>query len=316
MPEPYPRRQRFSDLIPLRNPFILASGPPGRHAEGMIQFGRTAGAVVGKSATLHAQQGNPQPRIARVGQWGMINWEDLPNPGYKAFAEMIAQAKQESPAPIIGSIGPLESVDEQLLIAHAFEDAGADALELDFKWGAGFGDDLLSRLTGAIKQVVRIPVIVKLSPYIGDIVDNAIAAEQAGADAISAINTVYPAMKINVDTGKPALSFGSGGLSGGPILTIAVAAVYRIYKATTIPVLASGGVTCAEDALQHVMAGADAVQVCTAAMIEGPEVFTRLNTELDALLSRQGYSSLDECRGIAHQTALHVPSSATAKPKN
>lgn len=300
------------DLVPLRSPLLLASGPLSRNARSMVRYGRVAGGIVAKSVTWEAQAGNPQPRITRVKEWGLINWEDLPNPGYKAFAAELRAAKRECACPIIGSIGPLQSVEQQCTIAVTLEEAGADAIELDFKWGARFRDNLLYRVTKAVKETVSIPVIAKLSPFVGDIVENARVVEEAGADALTAINAVYPAMRIDCRLRRPAISSGVGGLSGQPILPIAVAMIYQLYEAIQIPILGSGGVVTGEDALEMIMAGAQAVQICTVAMLEGPAAFERISAELEALVEELGLGSVEACCGLAHEYPLHVPRSATA----
>lgn len=307
------RRKRLRELLPLRNPIILGSGPSGRNADSLIKHGELAGALVGKSVTWLPQKGNPPPRIVRVGDFGLINWEDLPNPGYKEFCRHIKKAKASCPCPIIGSIGPLESIDQQVTIAKALQEAGSDAIELDFKWGAGVKGNLLYRITHEVKKAVSIPVFAKLSPFVEDTKENAKVVEQAGCDAITAINAVYPAMKIDVRRQAPALLFGSGGLSGRPILSLAVAAVYQIYETVNVPIMGCGGVVTGEDALELILAGADAVQICTTPMAEGPGAFRRIADELNALLQDLGFNSVEECIGLAHRVSLYQPQSPTAK---
>lgn len=309
-------RKRLRDVLALRNPIILGSGPLGRNAKGLVKQGRYAGAVVGKSITWLPRRGNPHPRIVSLGELGLINWENLPNLGYERFAEELRLAKAQCECPIIASLGPSSDLDQLKTMAMAFEDAGADALELDFKWGfdpatgktgydpdaggGGFGHEAIMEVVSTLKKTVAIPLIAKLVAFAGDIVQNARAAELAGADAVTAINSIFPSMKIDVRDQKPVLTSRFGGLSGRSILPLAVAAVYRIYAAVTIPIIGCGGVASGEDALEMIMAGADAVQVCTAAMFEGPTVFKRINDELDALMKELGFATLDECRGLAH----------------
>ncbi len=237
------------------------------------------------------------------------------HPGYEAFSSEIAAAQSGCECPIIGSIGPIADVEQQQGIAVALQEAGVDAIELDFKWGAKHKDGPLHAITKAVKQVVSVPVIAKLSPFVGDIVENARAVEEAGADAITAINTVYPAMRIDCRLQRPTLSSGFGGLSGQPILPIAVAMIYQIYEAVDVPILGSGGVVTGEDALELIMAGAEAVQICTIAMLEGPSAFTRINGELEKLTQDLDLGSINECIGIAHRYKLHVARSATAHGK-
>ena len=127
-------RPRLRDLILLKNPLILASGPPGRTAKSLINYGQTAGGVVAKSVTWLPQKGNPKPRLTRVRGGGIINWEDFPNPGYRAFQDEIKKAKDACDCPVVASIAPLVSVEQQRTVAAAFQGSGVDAIELDFKW--------------------------------------------------------------------------------------------------------------------------------------------------------------------------------------
>ncbi len=310
-------KKRLHDFLALRSPLILGSGPLGRNANGLSKQGRYAGAVVGKSITWLPRKGNPHPRIVSLGDYGLINWENLPNMGYEAYARELRTAKAQCACPIIASLGPSSDLDQLKTMATAFEDAGADALELDFKWGfdpatgttgydaraggGAFGQESITQVLSALKASVSIPLIAKLVAFAGDIVVNAKAAEAAGAAAVTAINSVFPSMKIDVKKQRPVLSSRFGGLSGKSILPIAVAAVYRIYEVVDIPIIGCGGVTCGEDALEMIMAGADAVEICTAAMVEGPAAFQRINDELNSLLRLLGLDSVGDCRGLAHR---------------
>jgi dihydroorotate dehydrogenase (NAD+) catalytic subunit len=312
-----PNKKRLRDVMVLRNPIILGSGPLGRNAGGLIKQGRYAGAVVGKSITWRPRKGNPHPRIVHLGNHGLINWENLPNLGYERFAEELRVAKGKCACPIIASLGPSSDMGQLETMATAFEKAGADALELDFKWGfdpatgqtgydsqkggGGFGSEAITSVLTALKQSVSIPLFAKLVAFAGDIVHNARAAESAGADAVTAINSVFPSMKIDIKTQRPVLTSRFGGLSGKSIRPIALAAVYRIYEAVNIPIIGCGGVASGEDALEMIMAGADAVQICTAAMFDGPTAFKRINDELTALVEELGLGSVEECRGLAHR---------------
>ena len=118
---------------------------------------------------------------------------------------------------------------------------------------------------------------------------------------MTAINSIFPSMKIDVSEQRPVLASRFGGLSGKSILPIAVAAVYRIFEAVSIPVVGCGGVTSGEDALEMIMAGADGVEICTVAMVEGPTAFQRINDELDSLVKSLGFDSVQACRGLAHR---------------
>ncbi|MBM4431992.1 MAG: hypothetical protein FJ026_16830, partial [Chloroflexi bacterium] len=198
------KHKRLGDILTLRNPLILGSGPLGRNAQGLVKHGRYAGAVVGKSTTWLPQKGNPHPRIVSLGAFGLINWENLPNLGYKRFAEEVRLAKAECACPIIASLGPSNNLDQIKTMAATLEEAGADALELDFKWGYDptsghtgydakkgggvFGADAMSTVLSALRQTVSMPLIAKLITGAGDIVELAKTAEAAGAAAVTAIN--------------------------------------------------------------------------------------------------------------------------------
>ena len=173
--------KRLSDVLALRNPLILGSGPLGRNAKGLIKQSRHAGAVVGKSITWLPRKGNPHPRVVSLGDYGLINWENLPNIGYEAFALELRKAKGRCACPVIASLGPSSDLDQLKTIAMAFEAAGADALELDFKWGfdpatgttgydttaggGAFGQDSITRVVSALKEKVSIPLIAKPVSY-------------------------------------------------------------------------------------------------------------------------------------------------------
>jgi dihydroorotate dehydrogenase (NAD+) catalytic subunit len=283
---------------------VLASGPLSAGAEGISLYANVAGGVVTKSATLEARTGNPRPRICRVSEHGLINWEGLPNCGYEVMSDIIREAKKHCQAAIIASSGPMKDIAAHRTMALAFEAAGADAVEVDFKWAVDFEDGLPGRVIRALKDCIGIPVIAKLAPFSGDMVEKGRAAERAGADAITAINTVFPAMKINVRKQQPAITTKFGGLSGAPILSVATAAVYQLYKAVDIPILGCGGVVTGEDALQMIMAGAEAIQMCTVAMLEGPDAFTRIGREIDTLLNELGFDSIEGCVGLAHRRSF------------
>lgn len=311
-----PKRKRLRDILAIRNPIILASGPPGRNAKSLIRYGRYAGAVVGKSVTFLPRKGNPPPRIANLGPFGLINWENLPNLGYQRFCEELRIAKEGCDCPVIASLGPSKDIGELEIMASALEGAGADALELDFKWGydpqtgktqyeseagtIGLGSAFIFEIVSALKKRVTIPIVAKLATFVGNLVESAQAAESARADALTAINSVFPAMKISLKRQKPALSSLFGGLSGKSIHPLAVAAVYRLYEAVEIPIMGCGGVTSGEDALEMIMAGAEAVQICTVAMAEGPSAFQGIANELQNLIEEMGLGSVEKCCGLAH----------------
>jgi dihydroorotate dehydrogenase (NAD+) catalytic subunit len=155
-------------------------------------------------------------------------------------------------------------------------------------------------IVSASKDAAEVPVIAKLTPNVTDITEIAKTCEDAGADCLSLINTLGPGMKINIDVAKPVLSNKFGGMSGRAIKPIAISNVYSVYEAVDIPLIGVGGVYTYEDVAEFIFAGARAVQIGTAIMDEGVEVFGKINQGLEKFMAEKGYASIDEMVGIAH----------------
>jgi dihydroorotate dehydrogenase (NAD+) catalytic subunit len=294
----------------LRTPFILGSGPIGVRADDLIEYGKVAGAIITKSISAVPSRGSPQPRIVKMDRDGMINYEGGPNPGIDAFADTLREVRPNVPCPIIGSISPRTLTHAKGIetMTEKFIGAGADGLELDFKYiydqvkgKAEFQPDSMTSVIRRVRSVADIPVIAKFA--FGSIPLDALAkaAEEGGATAISAINTVFPAMRIGLRARRPTLSMNYGGLSGGPIRPLAIAAIYRLRQATQLPLIGIGGVVSAEDAAEFFLAGATAVQVYTMAQIRGPSVFEELENTIGGVLVDMRAKSLGEIIGAAHQ---------------
>jgi dihydroorotate dehydrogenase subfamily 1 len=240
---------------------------------------------------------------------GMINYEGGPNPGIDAFAATIKEVRSSIPCPIIGSISPrtLTSASGIERVAEAFLTAGADGIELDFKYlydGVGrrdFQPDSLSSVVKRVRSVADVPVIAKLTFGAISLAELAKAAEDGGAAAISAINAVFPAMRIGLRSRMPTLSMNFGGLSGGPIRPLAVAAIFQLREATKLPLLGIGGVVGAEDAAEFIMAGANAVQIYTTAQLRGPQIFHDIESEFTTLMTDLKVNRLDDIVSAAHQ---------------
>jgi dihydroorotate dehydrogenase subfamily 1 len=296
----------------LHRPFMLGSGPTGVRAEDLIAYGKVAGAIITKSISSKPSRGSPQPRIVKIDRDGMINYEGGPNPGINAFAATLREVRSQIACPIIGSIPPrtlthstgIESVTEQ------FVAAGANAIELDFKYiydeqkgKAEFQPESMASVVRRVRNAADVPIIAKLA--FGSIPLDALAraAEDGGATAISAINTIFPAMRISLRSRRPMLSMQYGGLSGAPIRSLAVSAIFRLRQATNLPLIGIGGIVDAADAAEFFLAGANAVQVYTAAQIRGPEIFDALATNMPAVLAEMGTTSLTEIVGAAHRAA-------------
>ena len=194
-----------------------------------------------------------------------------------------------------------------------FVAAGARAIELDFKYlydqakgRLDFKTDSMSSVIERVRRAGNTPVIAKLAYGFIELADLAKAAEDGGAVAISAINTVFPAMRISLRARRPVLSMNYGGLSGAPIRSLAIAAIFNLRKATKLPLIGIGGVTEPKDIVEFMLAGATAVQVYTAAQIQGPEIFPRLRAGLQDALGKMKVSSIAELIGAAHEQSRTV----------
>jgi dihydroorotate dehydrogenase subfamily 1 len=295
--------------LSLADPLMLGSGPVGVRADDLMVYGKVASAIITKSISAKPSPGSPQPRIAKIDRDGMINYEGGPNPGIDAFAETLKQVCPAVPCPIIGSISPRTLTHSSGLeqMVEKFVQAGVRAIELDFKYlydqakgRQDFRADSMSSVLKRVRGVANTPAIAKLAYGSIDLADLAKAAEDGGASAISAINTVFPAMRISLRSRRPLLSMNYGGLSGGPIRPLAVAAIFALREATKLPLIGIGGVTTPEDVVEFVLAGATAVQVYTAAQIQGPSVFPMLRSGLTELLGSMKVSSITELIGAAH----------------
>lgn len=253
--------------VELKNPVMTASGTFGSGMEysDFVDLNRL-GAVVTKGVANVPWEGNPVPRVAET--WGgMLNAIGLQNPGIDLFLERdIPFLKKFDTKIIVNVCG--KSVEDYLKVVEKLSDSGVDLLEINVscpnvKEGAiAFGQkaDCLYDITSQIKKKAKQPVIMKLSPNVTDIAQMAKAAEAAGADGISLINTLT-GMKIDVHRRKFVLANKTGGLSGPAIKPVAVRMVYQAAQAVKIPVIGMGGIACAEDAIEFLLAGASAVAV-------------------------------------------------------
>jgi dihydroorotate dehydrogenase (NAD+) catalytic subunit len=288
----------------LKNPVLTASGTFGQGVEyaELIDVSRL-GAIVNKGTTVLARPGNAQYRIAETPS-GILNSIGLENPGAAGVAKKYAKAWAQLGVPVIVNVAGY-SVDDYVTVVSEFAGiASVVAYELNIscpnvKGGMlfGFDPDLAGQVTAAVKQETDKPVIVKLTPNAPDVVAVARAIEQAGADGITAINTVL-GMRIDTKKRRPILGTASGGLSGPAIRPIAVHITYQVAQAVSIPIIGAGGVTSAEDALEFLMAGASAVQVGTATFAD-PLAPLRVIEGLAAYVRANGLTSIREVIGIA-----------------
>jgi dihydroorotate dehydrogenase (NAD+) catalytic subunit len=294
--------------LKLSNPTILASGILGYTAESLqrtVEGG--AGAVVTKSVGAEARMGYANPTVVQADS-GLVNAMGLPNPGIEEYVEEIAHAKTILKVPLVVSVFGY-SAEEYAQVAKKAVKAGADAVELNVscphvkQTGSEIGQNprILAEVVAKVKDSVKAPVIVKLSPNVTDITETAKVAVKAGADALTAINTVK-AIAIDADTALPVLSNTRGGLSGPAIKPVALRCVYDLYEAVKTPIIGCGGITTWQDAVEFFLAGAVAVQVGTAVAWENPNVFHVINRGVAAYLKKKGYKSVKEIVGIAHRT--------------
>jgi dihydroorotate dehydrogenase (NAD+) catalytic subunit len=253
----------------LRSPVLVASGTFG-YGFDAPQVDRTVlGGIVTKGTTLRQREGNAPNRIAETPS-GMLNAIGLQNPGVDHVARVYAPVWASWDVPVIVNVAG-DSVDEYVAVARRLDGVpGIAGLELNISCpnvanGLQFGvdPDLAAELTRAVRGVTRLPLLVKLTPNVTDIVAVARAVEDAGADALSAINT-YVGMAIDLRRRRPVLSRVSGGLSGPAIKPLALHAVWQVAAAVRIPVIGIGGIMTAGDALEFLLAGAAAVQLGTA----------------------------------------------------
>lgn len=252
----------------LENPVGVASGTFGyaKEYQGLVDYGRI-GAVYTKAITPEPRIGNPAPRLVETPA-GMLNSIGLANVGVQAFLADKMAFLRSIPSRVIVNVAGAVDADYERVVESLEDVEGVDGFEINVSCpnvkhgGMALGTDprLVAAITKSLRARTKKPLILKLSPNVTDIGSTAEAAEAEGADAVSCINTLI-GMVIDLKTKKPVLPFGTGGLSGPAILPVAVAAVYKVSRRVKIPVVGIGGITKWEDAVQHLLAGASAIQV-------------------------------------------------------
>jgi dihydroorotate dehydrogenase (NAD+) catalytic subunit len=292
----------------MRNPTMLSAGVLGMTGRSLRSvWDAGAGGVITKSLGLKPREGYSNPTIVDVG-CGFINAMGLPNAGVNEFLEELADASHEGEIVIIGSIygaNPTEFAEA----AHILAQGTIQAIELNVScphtkgMGAEVGQDpqLVQEVVRAVKAATKLPVWVKLTPNVTNIVDLAVAAEKANADAIVAINTLR-AIAIDIDTGRPILANKVGGLSGPAIKPVALRCVYDISKVVKIPVLGCGGITYWRDAVEFLLAGASAVQIGTAVAYRGLEIFGEITAGISEYMAKNNYRRVEEIVGMSHKS--------------
>jgi dihydroorotate dehydrogenase (NAD+) catalytic subunit len=291
--------------LTLSNPTILASGILGYSAESLARVAKGgAGAVVTKSVGVDPRVGYSNPTVVQA-EAGLINAMGLPNPGIDVYCGEIKFSKTILRVPVIVSVFGY-SAEEYALVAKKAVDAGADAVELNVscphvkQTGAEIGQSpkLLSEVVQMVKAAINKPLIVKLSPNVADITVQAAAAIEAGADALTVVNTLK-AMAIDTETTFSILSNVRGGLSGPAIKPVALRCVYDVAEAFEVPIIGCGGISDWRDAVEFFLAGASAVQIGTAVAVD-IEVFQTINKGVETYLRRKHFGSVKEIVGLAH----------------
>lgn len=293
--------------IELDNPIIPASGTFGfGHEFAELYDINVLGTFSFKGTTRLPRFGNPTPRIAECTA-GMLNSVGLQNPGVeKVIAEELPKLKNVFHKPVMANVSGF-SIDDYVYCCQKLDEIDQIGwLEVNISCpnvhggGMSFGVDCAqaAAVTKAVKAVTKKPVIIKLSPNVTDIAEIAKACEQAGADAISLINTVL-AMRIDIKTRKPILHNIMGGYSGPSIFPIALRMVYQVYENVKIPIVGMGGIHTAEDVIEMMLAGATAVQIGAANLVD-PFVCQKIINELPSVMVKNKINSLNEIIGGAH----------------
>jgi dihydroorotate dehydrogenase (NAD+) catalytic subunit len=296
--------------IEFENPLVLPSGimqaiSAHKRAEEM-----GFGGVTVKSLTVEARKGNPLPRVIKY-DYGYLNSVGLINPGIKEGTKQLTAFVKKSKIPVLASVFAVKVKDFKLLAREVVK-AKPDLVELNLSCPnttdelgepLGMGVESTAAAVKGVRQVVErdVKLIAKLSPNVPNIGEVAKAAEEAGADAICAVNTVGPGMVIDIKKRRPMLGNKEGGVSGPGIRPIAVRCVYDIYKSVKVPVIGMGGVESGRDVVEMMMAGASLVGVGTATFIHGPKVIEKIKKELSNYMKDNKIKSLKELVGVAHE---------------
>jgi dihydroorotate dehydrogenase (NAD+) catalytic subunit len=296
--------------LKFRTPLILASGILGISSSSMhvlSEFGM--GGVTTKSIGPVRRLGYPNPSIIGLGNDSFLNAVGLANPGINVFEDEIREIKQKEELVCIVSVfgdGPESFAD----VAKRASEAGADAVELNISCPhaevSSIGTDplLTEKYVKTVKSRVKCPVFVKLSPNVTDIAMIAKAAENAGADAIVAINTVR-GLAVDIETGRPILAHGVGGLSGKAIKPIGLRDVFTIFKSVKIPIIGCGGISDWRDVIEYFFAGASAVQIGSG-LYKGYSAISDILKGLESYLTSRKIAKIAEITGKAHNFNVEV----------
>ena len=294
------------------NPTVVASGYLGVTGASLANCVRHgAGGVTGKTIFMEPRPGHPNPTVLTF-PGGLINAVGLCGEGIKNARHEFEKYRELAPEnPIIGSIGG-KNLDELVEVAQIMDSYPVDMLELNFscpnvsdEMGRPIACDPLmtAQATRAIRKVVKKPMSVKLSPNVPNIALIARQAEEAGADAITAVNTMGPGMLIDIKMRRPILANKVGGVSGQALKPIAVRCVYDIYQAVKIPIIGTGGVIKGSDAIEMLMAGASMLGIGSAILAYDLKCFDMLTDKIREFMKEEGFNDISELVGLAHTNA-------------
>ncbi len=293
--------------IELENPVIPASGTFGYGQEFAELYDiNCLGTFSFKGTTREPRFGNPTPRIAETGG-GMLNAVGLQNPGVdQVIAQELPRLRQVFRKPVMANVSGFSVEDYAQTCALLDREEQVGWLEVNISCpnvhggGMAFGasPEAAAQVTRAVKAVTKKPVYMKLSPNVTDIAAVARACEEAGADGVSLINTLL-GMRLDLRRRKPLLANGTGGLSGPAVFPVAVRMVYQVYEAVSIPIIGMGGVSSAEDVIEMMLAGASAVEVGAANLVN-PFACRDMVRDLPGVMEKYGIQSLKEIIGGAH----------------
>jgi dihydroorotate dehydrogenase (NAD+) catalytic subunit len=290
--------------LKLNSPLILASGILGVSYSTMKRLVDAGlGAITTKSIGPKPRKGYRNPSIIEINPGTFLNSVGLGNPGIDNFMTEIKEIKKSKFPLIVSVFG--NSIESYIMVALKAEQAGANAIEINISCphaevsSIGIDKDLTFSIVKSMKEELKVPLFVKLNPNVTNLGEIALAAQNGGADAVVAINTLA-AMKVDINTKRPILSHGSGGLSGEAIHPIAVKKVYDLYKLLKIPIIGCGGASNWQDVIEFILVGASAVQIGTV-LYKGLDFITDINNGLKKFLTDNDYSSISELKGLAHE---------------
>lgn len=288
--------------IRLRNPTMTAAGPTSRDGNALKKAAEGGvGGLVAKTISVNPAV-VPRPNISVADKTSIFRallnsetWSDIP---YQQWIDREYRIAKQTGLPVFASIG--YSADDLRKLGPLVEKAGVDAIEFSLHY-LGFDYRPMIEIAKALRESVEVPIFAKLSPHIINLVEFSKELEKVGVDGIVAINTYGPCLHIDIETGRPTLGSesGYGWISGPALKPLAVRCVADVARAVKTPVIGCGGVMRGVDAVEHIMAGASAVQICTGAILKGPNMYGGVAKEIEKFMRDHGYDSIEDMRGMA-----------------